>query len=287
MNANTITPIQNHTPMSMNIQTLCLPDYAVHHPAVAANDTTVFLLHGAFGAKEYWRAQLSALVGAGYRVVSWDAPGYGLSTLPEPLTIDHCARALALLLAHEGGPRNVVMGHSMGGMIAQQAWRHARDKIHGYVLSATSASFGKPDGDWQKEFVRARVAPLDAGQSIPQYAPTMLRAMMSPGAAGPAVDLVIATVSQMSEATFRAAVAAIVGFEGRDLLATMDVPVLCIAGEHDATAPASVMAKMADKIADAEFVSLAGLGHFGWAEDPDVFNAKVLDFLSRKFPRTF
>jgi 3-oxoadipate enol-lactonase len=72
----------------------------------------------------------------------------------------------------------------------------------------------------------------------------------------------------MREETFRAAVAAIVGFEGRDLLPTLDVPVLCIAGERDTTAPAAVMQKMAAKIAGAEFVSLTGLGHFGWAEDP-------------------
>jgi 3-oxoadipate enol-lactonase len=95
---------------------------------------------------------------------------------------------------------------------------------------------------------------------------------------------VITTVSQMSEATFRAAVAAIVGFEGRDLLPTLDVPVLCIAGELDATAPAAVMEKMAGKIAGAEFVSLDGLGHFGWAEDPERFNTSMLDFLSRSFP---
>jgi pimeloyl-ACP methyl ester carboxylesterase len=205
---------------------------------------------------------VQAFTQAGYRVVSWDAPGYGLSALPVPLTIDHCARALSLLLAKEGDTRNVVLGHSMGGMIAQQAWRHARARIHGYVLSATSASFGSPDGDWQKEFVRARVAPLDAGKTIPEYAPLMLR-----------------------EETFRAAVAAIVGFEGRDLLPTLDVPVLCIAGELDATAPAAVMQKMASKIAGAEFVSLAGLGHFGWAEDPHRFNAAVLDFLAQHFPQ--
>ena len=259
-----------------------LPDYAIHHPVGEANGTSIFLLHGAFGAKEYWRSQLQAFTGAGYRVVSWDAPGYGLSRMPKPLTIDHCAHALALLLAREGGARNVVLGHSMGGMIAQQAWRHARDSIHGFVLSATSASFGSPDGDWQKEFVRARVAPLDAGRSIPDYAPDMLRAMMAPGACGPAVELVVGTVSQMREETFRAAVAAIVGFEGRDLLPTLNIPVLCIAGELDTTAPAAVMQKMAAKIAGAEFASLAGLGHFGWAEDPARFNAAVLDFLNRR-----
>ena len=47
-------------------------------------------------------------------------------------------------------------------------------------------------------------------------------------------------------------------------------------------APAAVMEKMASKIAGAEFVSLAGLGHFGWAEDPARFNAAVLDFLARR-----
>jgi 3-oxoadipate enol-lactonase len=107
---------------------------------------------------------------------------------------------------------------------------------------------------------------------------------MHPAAHGPVVDLVVATVSQMREETFRAAVAAIAGFEGRDLLPTFDVPVLCIAGELDATAPAAVMEKMAGKIAGAEFVRLAGLGHFGWAENPDLFNAAVLDFLRRRFP---
>ncbi len=258
---------------------LRLPDYAVHHPAGTANGTTVFLLHGAFGAKEYWRSQVQAMIHAGYRVVSWDAPGYGLSVLPPSLTIDHCAQVLALLLAKEAGARNVVMGHSMGGMIAQKAWVYARQFIHGYVLSATSASFGSPGGDWQKEFVRQRVAPLDAGQTIPEYAPLMLRSMMAPGASGRPVDLVIATVSEMREETFRAAIAAIVGFEGRSILATIDVPVLCIAGELDATAPAEVMQKMASKIAGAQFCSLKGVGHFGWAESPDRFNQAVLDFL--------
>lgn len=269
----------------MNHNAVTLPDYAVHHPKDGGYGTSVFLLHGAFGAKEYWRTQVQAFTQAGYRVVSWDAPGYGLSALPQALTIDHCARALTKLLEKEGGARNVVMGHSMGGMIAQQAWRYARDRIHGYVLSATSASFGSPDGDWQKEFVRARVAPLDAGKTIPEYAPVMLRAMMAPGASGPAVELLIGTVSQMREETFRAAVAAIVGFEGRDLLPTLDIPVLCIAGELDTTAPALVMQKMAGKIANAEFVSLTGLGHFGWAEDPARFNAAVRHFLDLHFPK--
>lgn len=259
-----------------------MPDHAVAHAHGEPSGTTVFLLHGAFGAKEYWRAQVQALVQAGCRVVAWDAPGYGLSPLPQGFGIDLCAQALARLIDKEGGERNVVLGHSMGGFIAQRAWLHARSRIHGYVLSATSAAFGRPDGDFQREFVRARVAPLDASRTLPEHAPGMLRRMMAEGASGPAVDLLIATVSQMREETFRAAVAAIAAYEGRDILPTLDVPVLCIAGALDATAPAAVMEKMAAKIAGAEFVSLDGLGHFGWAEAPERFNAELLGFLRRR-----
>ena len=259
-----------------------MPDHAVTHPHGVPNGTTVFLLHGAFGAKEYWRAQVLALAQAGCRVVAWDAPGYGLSPLPDGFGIDLCARALARLLDKEGGARNVVLGHSMGGFIAQRAWLHARGQIHGYVLSATSAAFGKPDGDFQREFVRQRVAPLDAGLTIAQHAPGMLRRMMAAVADGPGVDLLVSTVSLMREDTFRAAVAAIATYEGREILPTIDVPVLCIAGALDATAPAAVMEKMAARIAGAEFVALEGLGHFGWAEAPERFNAALLGFLGRR-----
>lgn len=260
------------------------PDFSVTHAQGQASGVTVFLLHGAFGAKEYWRAQMKALAQAGHRVVAWDAPGYGLSPLPADFSIDHCAQALTELLRRESGACNVVMGHSMGGMIAQKVWAYAPELIHGYVLSATSAAFGKSDGDWQKEFVRQRVAPLDAGRTLPEHAPGMLRNMMAAGAEGPAVDLLIATVSLMREETFRAAVAAIATYEGRALLPTMQVPVLCVAGELDRTAPAEVMAKMATKLPLAQFVTLSGAGHFGWAEQPDTFNKHLLQFLSDHFP---
>jgi 3-oxoadipate enol-lactonase len=255
-----------------------VPDYSV----TGDGPITVVLLHGAFGAKDYWREQIAALAGAGYRVLAWDAPGYGLSPLPDPFTVDVGAASLGALLDAAGGARNVLVGHSMGGMIAQRTFGMFPDRVAGLVLSATSAAFGKPDGEWQQQFIKDRVAPLDQGRTIPDYAPEMLRRMMAPGANGRAVDLVIDTVSAMREQTFRAAIAAIARYEGRDVLPKINVPALCIAGERDGTAPAAVMEKMAAKIAGAEFVIMPGAGHFGWAEQPDEFNRIVLDFLKRR-----
>lgn len=260
-----------------------LPDHSV----TGHGRDRVYLLHGAFGAKEYWRHQQRALSQAGYGVVAWDCPGYGLSPLPADFGIDNCAARLLDLIAATGGARNIVLGHSMGGMIAQRAYEMSldagRDLVHGLVLTATSAAFGNPDGDFQKEFVRRRVAPLDAGKTIAEFLPAGLRAMMAPGASGPAVDLLISIAASMPAETFRAAIGAIVGYEGRQVLPRIRHPVLCIAGGRDDTAPAAVMERMAAKIADAEFRCMEACGHFMWAEDVDGFNAILLDFLRRRF----
>ena len=260
-----------------------LPDYSV----TGDSETTVFLLHGAFGAKEYWMYQIEALVASGYRVVAWDAPGYGLSPMPSDFSIESAARACKRLIDTLGTKTNIIMGHSMGGMIAQRTFDYCPDKVHGLVLSATSAAFGGRGGEWQEKFVSDRVAPLDAGKTIPEYAPKMLKNMMCPDATGPAVDLTLQVVARMREETFRAAIEAITHFEGRDILPKMNVPVFCIAGELDlSAAPPAVMEKMANKIEKSEFVCMSDVGHFGWAEDPARFNELLMDFMHRHFPQT-
>ena len=95
----------------------------------------------------------------------------------------------------------------------------------------------------------------------------------------PAVDLVVGTVSQMREETFRREASAIVGFGVGDLLSTLDIPVLCNAGELDTKAPAASIQKMPQNLKDAEFISLPGLGHSGWTEVPKTFNTALLEFL--------
>ncbi len=256
-----------------------LPDHSVS----GTGDITVFLFHGAFGAKEYWLRQIEALTLAGYRVVAWDAPGYGVSPLPADFSVEAAARAAEALIRAEGTKQNVVLGHSMGGMIAQRCYSYCPELIDGLVLSATSAAFGKSDGDWQQEFVNARVAPLDKGMTLPQLAPKMIGAMIAPDMAGEDIDRVVRVVSGMREETFRAAVYAITQFEGRDVLPLITAPTLCISGGHDlAAAPPKVMEKMAGKITGSEYHCMENVGHFGWAEDADGFNALLIEFLDRK-----
>ena len=114
-------------------------------------------------------------------------------------------------------------------------------------------------------------------------APGLVMGMASPDAPHDAVARAAVLMSGVPEATYRRALQAIVGFNRRELLGDLRLPVLCLAGEHDRNAPPAVMQQMASRIAGAEFVCLAGVGHLANIEAPQPFNAALVEFLQRRF----
>ncbi len=249
-----------------------------------AGDTAVFLLHGVGGGHRAFDATLPSLAQAGYRAISWDAPGYGTSAATEPLSMTVFADALLRLIDHIGARRNVVIGHSMGGMVAQEACFRRPSAMDGLVLFATSAAFGKPGGDWQREFLQSRFAALDAGLGMAGLAPVLVGGMLALGANLETREAATSLMRTVPEATYRAALAAIVSFNRLQNLPNITMPVLCLACDEDKTAPPPVMEKMAHQMPDARFRSLSHAGHLGNMEQPRAFNAAVLDFLRKNFP---
>ena len=115
--------------------------------------TAVLLLHGIGGGKSIWGEQgsgaLAALAAAGYRALALDFPGYGESlTIGEP-SLDSMVGAVLSLIDHAQAQRAVLVGHSMGGMVAQELLKRAPQAVQGLVLTCTSPAFGKSDGAWQ------------------------------------------------------------------------------------------------------------------------------------------
>ena len=248
-------------------------------------DVAVFLLHGVGGRAGAWDKTMPVLADEGFRCIAWDAPGYGQSAMVGPYTTQSLAKALLALIDSVGAKRNVILGHSMGGMIAQEAVAVNAAAIHGLILFSTSPAFGKPGGEWQQHFLESRFAALDAGQGMAGLAPTLINSMVAPGSTADAagVTAAIALMSSVPEATYRAALSAIVSFNRLDNLANIAVPTLCLAGEFDTNAPPAVMEKMASRIPNAQYECLPGVGHLGNLEAPDRFNAAVLAFLTTHF----
>lgn len=253
-----------------------------------ASQVAVVLLHGIGGGRQAWPGQLEALAAAGYRALAWDMPGYGDSAMIDPCDFAGLARALQPLLEAEraGGRQVVLVGHSMGGMVAQEAYAAMPALIDGMVLSGTSPAFGKADGQWQRDFVAARTAPLDAGKTMADMAAGLVRGMVAPQAAADAVACATAVMAAVPPDAYRTALQALVHFNRREELARIAVPVLVLAGEHDTNAAPAIMERMAQKIPGAAYLCLPGVGHLASMEQPGPFMDAVLGFLSRHFPLT-
>jgi len=246
----------------------------------------VVLLHGVGGGRQAWGDALSgtgrALAAAGFTAVAVDFPGYGLSTPIEPYDLAGLAGAVAALIGHLAlGPATVV-GHSMGGMVAQELVACLPQAVAALVLASTSPAFGKPGGDWQREFLQSRFAPLDAGLGMAGLAPPLVAAMVAPGTPADRQAAAQALMAGVSEATYRAAVRALVAFDRRAHLPAIGVPTLVITGEFDRTAAPEVARKMAERIPGAQLAIVPGAGHLLNMEQPDHFNTTLLAFLARR-----
>lgn len=247
-------------------------------------DTAVFLLHGVGGGKEAWAHNQPVLAAGGYRTVAWDMPGYGDSQALSPCTNLGLAGTLKTLMAHIGAKRNVLLGHSMGGMIAQELTALHPSLVQGLVLYSTSPAFGKADGAWQQQFLQSRFAPLDQGLGMDGLAAKIVPAMFAPGADPERLAEAASLMSRVPTASYRAALSAIVSFNRLAALGDIAVPTLCLAGELDLNAPQTVVEKIASRISGAQYTCLPGVGHIANIEQPALFNSAVLAFLTHHFP---
>lgn len=239
----------------------------------------VLFLHGVGGGAQSWSHQIDSF-SANYRAAAWDMPGYGKSPLNGGISFSLLADSLLTLLDEHGWDRVHLVGHSMGGMVAQEFAATHQDRLHSLTLSATSPAFGNPEGDFQRKFVEARLAPLAAGKTMADLAAELVETMMSADANPGGKLLAQKCMAEVPTDTYRAAIECIISFEQRANLPNIRVPTLVLAGERDTNAPAAMMKKMAEKIPGCRYICLPKLGHLANLEDPAAFNAALGDFLS-------
>ena len=144
-----------------------------------------------------------------------------------------------------GATKPILVGHSIGGMIVQQWLTKHPDIATAVVLAQTSPAFGKPDGDWQKYFIEARLGPLDRGETMVSLAPTLVRELVGDDPDASGMELARDCMAAVPEATYRATMLALLGFDQRNALKNIAVPTLVLSGSKDKNAPAPMMAKMA------------------------------------------
>jgi 3-oxoadipate enol-lactonase len=182
----------------------------------AAAPPLVFL-HGIGGAARGWRGQIDYFSDR-YRTIAWDMPGYGGSAPLPAVSIATLADALERFLKEVGATKPILVGHSIGGMIVQQWLTKNPDVARAVVLAQTSPAFGKADGDWQREFIGARLGPLDRGETMVSLAPTLVEDLVGDDPDVRGVELARDCMAAVPEASYRDRMLALFRFDQRDEL---------------------------------------------------------------------
>jgi 3-oxoadipate enol-lactonase len=237
--------------------------------------TPLVFLHGVGGGHHAWEEQVPYFGGLGYPSHAWDQPGYGKSAIVEPYDLAQVSAALARLIESLGGEPVVLIGHSMGGFIAQETCARYPQLVKALALCFTSPAFAGGTSEFTKQFLAARIGPLDEGKTMTEIAARLIPTM---GSRSKLAEQIMAGVPPD---TYRKAVRLLTTFDRRRELANIKVPTLLVAGSEDKVAPPSVMEKMAGKIPGAEYVLMPDCGHLGPMDRPEAFNAILLGFLQR------
>jgi len=229
---------------------------------------TVLLLHAFPLDERMWEGQRAALEAAGHRLVAPRLPG------PEPeLGFDVWAQRVLGLVDGAFVP----VGCSMGGYLAFELWRQARERIPALALVDTRAT---PDTPEQREARNDAIRLLgEAGREAfwDDLAPRLFSAGAAPAVVARAREIALEqplTGLVAAQETIRDRI------DSRPTLATIDVPVLVAVGEEDGMTPPSDADAMAAAIAGARLVRVAGAGHLAPLERPDEVTETLVDFLA-------
>jgi pimeloyl-ACP methyl ester carboxylesterase len=228
------------------------------------------LLHGIGGAS--WNGLIPD-------ALDWPMPGFrGTAPLPA-MSFAALADALRSALEAHGIAKATLVGHSMGGMIAQEFCATFPDRVSKLVLYATTPAFGGRDPAFAEAFLEARLGPLK-GRTMADAAEDILAGMFESGAPADAMPRAKAALCAIPEEVYRDTVRCLTTFDRRAELADIAVPTLLIAGERDQAAPLKTMQRMAQAIPGARIEVIGGAGHMAHLEKPDAFRRALLPFLA-------
>lgn len=271
MNQVTMSVVEQSLPERKVVQT---PGGAVSYRETG-HGPALFLLHGMNGNSRSWAQQLKAFADS-HRVIAWDAPGYGLSDPVAPDADAYAAQA-ANLLDHLGVERTHVIGHSMGGVIAERFCARHLDRAVSLVLSGTHWGNAAPEGAPLAAKYARRLQELE---EMPAEEYGKVRAgKMLPSSPQPEVfDLLAGVASEMRREGLLNGGQMVEKTDNRPFLPTLKLPVLIITGDRDPVVKPQRSEAMMEFLPSARAVSLTGVGHAAYLETPDVFNQAVREF---------
>lgn len=256
----------------------------------APDGQAVLFAHGLGGSTYSWRENMAALAEAGYRVVAYDRPPFGLTEKSDALDISAPAQArfAAALLDALGIDSAVLVGHSAGGgVIAHMALQYpSRVDALVFVAGAVGTPNGAPTGvgdalgfapfnRWLRIGARLLLTPE-------RYGDLLSGAYGDPSIATAEVRAAYANVLQVRD--WDVGFATLIRDSGRNAFPTerldeLTMPALLIWGREDTWVPLDRGEALIAALPDATLTVYDDVGHLPMEEAPERFNADLVSWL--------
>jgi len=244
------------------------------------------LLHG-IGSRGSSFVSFADALPPGAEVIAWDAPGYGGSApLAQawPVAADYAA-ALAALLDELNKLRAILVGHSLGTLIAASYARHFGAQA--LVLMSPALGHGAPPGGPMPEAARARLEAFDRLGAAGFAQSRALRLIHEPSARPALMAQITRTLATMQQPGYGQAVRMLASGRLLDDVAHMVAPSLIICGEADTVTPPE-LARRVENVgraraapSEARLILVPDAGHMVYLEAPESVAGELCNFITR------
>jgi pimeloyl-ACP methyl ester carboxylesterase len=238
------------------------------------------LLHGIGSAAASFQYQLEEL-SARFRVLAWDAPGYGDSTplaFAHPVASDYAA-ALDVWLDALGISRCHLLGHSLGTLISARFAADRPERVISLTLSSIARGHGRLPASERHRLLAQRLDDLD------ELGPHGMAAKRGPRLLGPEATaevrrMVVETMSCVRPNGYAQAARMLSTGDITADLARLppSLPIQVIVGDADLITPLGDCLEIAAACRAASVHVIPGAGHALYLEKPQKFNRLVADF---------
>jgi 3-oxoadipate enol-lactonase len=269
--------------------------YQDHHPPGRRSPDgpdPLLLISGVGYGGWFWH-KVAPELAERFRVIAFDNRGAGESDKPDgPYTVPMMAADAAGLLEALGISRAAVLGHSLGGFIAQELAVTHPELVSRLILASTN-----PGGMDVIPITPEAMEVLTNREGDPvELVRRGISIACAPGFAGRRPEVVqelldyrftnpVPPAQYQAQVFAGAGMAVLSSEEVSRRLAAIVVPVLILSGEHDKVVPPGNVELLARKLPDARIRILPGTGHIFPIEDPAGTVSILLEFLMVSRPR--
>ncbi|MFE4894449.1 alpha/beta fold hydrolase [Peribacillus butanolivorans] len=258
-----------------------LEEYSIHYRESGEGKALV-ILHGLGNNSQSWGHQLSQMKQE-FRVIAWDAPGYGESSDPkeEFQEFSQFADVLKEFLESLGLHSVYLLGHSMGSAIAIDFTNRFPEMVEALIISDATRGAAGVSPEENKRKLQSRLHSIDTLKPS-ELAKKRVKALVSPNAPVEVVKEAERIMSQVRPPGYRSVSYSLSNLNQMEILSSISIPTLVMCGELDQVTPVSESKIFHELIPKSEFAIVPNTGHLCYQEDPGVFNKYVTEFLQKQ-----